>query len=174
VYRVDLKTHQRIAVTGSVLSEEPTGALSPDGRLVATSDRNGNLRLLDVDTLNWTGANSQVLAGSDVTFSPDGRQIAAVQADRFRLWDGRTGDYQASVALPTGLMGDVSIAYLPDSSGLLLSATDGRTWTVMTRFGTWVQRACRIAGRNLTKAEWRRFFPGRPYELTCPQWPAGT
>jgi hypothetical protein len=71
-------------------------------------------------------------------------------------------------------MGDVSIAYLPDSSGLLLSATDGRTWTVKTRVATWVQRACRIAGRNLTRAEWRRYFPDRPYELTCPQWPAST
>jgi hypothetical protein len=24
-----------------------------------------------------------------------------------------------------------------------------------------------IAGRNLTRAEWRQFFPSRPYHATC-------
>jgi hypothetical protein len=24
------------------------------------------------------------------------------------------------------------------------------------------------------QAEWRQFFPGSPYRLTCPQWPSGS
>ena len=33
--------------------------------------------------------------------------------------------------------------------------------------------ACARAGRNLTEAEWALFMPAdRPYEPTCPQWPA--
>ncbi len=43
-----------------------------------------------------------------------------------------------------------------------------------TRTSDWVDRAFRIAGRNLTRAEWDQFFPSRPYETTCDQWPRGT
>ena len=32
---------------------------------------------------------------------------------------------------------------------------------------TWAMLACRIAGRNLTRAEWRRYLAGRPYQRTC-------
>ena len=35
----------------------------------------------------------------------------------------------------------------------------------------WDAMACRIAGRNLTHAEWNQYIPGRPYQTTCPQWP---
>ena len=37
----------------------------------------------------------------------------------------------------------------------------------------WVRTACTIAGRNLTRAEWRQYLPSRPYRSTCPQWPPG-
>ena len=40
-----------------------------------------------------------------------------------------------------------------------------------TRTDKWVERACKIAGRNLTHAEWKQYFPKLAYERTCPQWP---
>jgi hypothetical protein len=40
--------------------------------------------------------------------------------------------------------------------------------------GHWVATACRIAGRNLTHAEWNQYLPGRPYQETCPTYPAGS
>ncbi|MFP4436001.1 MAG: hypothetical protein ACLFVO_02035 [Chloroflexaceae bacterium] len=36
---------------------------------------------------------------------------------------------------------------------------------------SWKSRACRIANRNLTAAEWRRYLGDRPYEQTCPDLP---
>ena len=33
----------------------------------------------------------------------------------------------------------------------------------------WPERACAIANRNLTEAEWEYYLPDRPYETTCPQ-----
>jgi len=101
------------------------------------------------------------------------RQFATLQPERIRLWDGRTGEYQASLPLPSRRT-LLSVSYLPDSTGLLMAATDGRTWSVGTRTSAWVQRACRTAGRNLTQAEWQQFFPTSPYQVTCPQWPEGT
>jgi WD40 repeat protein len=37
----------------------------------------------------------------------------------------------------------------------------------------WKRSACRLAGRNLSRAEWSEYLPGRRYERTCPQWPPG-
>lgn len=167
--------------TGAILSSVPPGllqtedggAVSPSRSLMAAADEHYNVRLLDLETLEWIGTDAHI-PGDHLTYAPDGSQFAALQADRIRVWDGRTGDYQTSLALPTDLTADLSISYLPDSSGLLVTANDGRTWKVNTRISTWVERACRIAGRNLTQAEWQQYFPGSPYRLTCPQWPAGS
>jgi hypothetical protein len=60
---------------------------------------------------------------------------------------------------------------------------DGRELATPTAQGTllwdlnpahWQAIACRLAGRNLTTAEWSRYLPsGEPYRATCPQWPRG-
>lgn len=166
--------------TGKTLAEAPPGTLSaqagswvfsPDGSVIATADATGNMRLLDATSLAWSGPDSGAPWGGDRDYAPDGSQIAAVRPDRISLWDGHTGNYVASLPLPAN-SGNVSIAYLEDSSGLVIAAADGRTWTADTRTDTWTERACGIAGRNLTQAEWTQFFPSRPYHATCPQWPA--
>jgi WD40 repeat protein/DNA-binding SARP family transcriptional activator len=163
----------QVASRGLLAIEDQVGALSPDGSLMAAPDANHNVRLLDLETLEWIGADSHTLVGEDLSYAPDGRQFASLQPERIRLWDGRTGEYQASLPVPS-LTAHLTISYLPDSTGLLVAATDGRTWTVDTRTDKWVERACKIAGRNLTRAEWKQFFPKVPYEVTCSQWPAGT
>ncbi len=38
---------------------------------------------------------------------------------------------------------------------------------------SWEAYACKVAGRNLTKAEWADLFPGEAYRVTCPDFPAG-
>ncbi len=173
--------------TGEIVGDAPAGTitdtedapndLSPDGSLLATSDAKHRMRLLDVENLEWIGSDTRTDtladAGGWVAFAPDGSQFAALQLNGIGLWDGHTGDYQGSLPIPELATGG-SIRYLPDSSGLLLAARDGRTWIADTRTDTWVERACTIAGRNLTQAEWAKFFPSRPYEVTCPEWPAGS
>ena len=160
------------APAGTLSAEGAWGVFSPDGSLLAAADPNDYLRLLDVDTLEWVGAGSRFPWDGELSYAPDGSQFAVVQSDRIRLWNGRTGEYQASLPLPDRT--SVSISYLPDGTGLLAAATDGRTWTIDTRTSTWVERACKTVGRNLTQDEWRRFFPNKSYDVTCPQWPAGS
>jgi|GEM_PF-1275749 len=36
-----------------------------------------------------------------------------------------------------------------------------------------LEKACATDGRNLTLAEWVKYFPSKPYEKTCAQWRAG-
>ena len=31
----------------------------------------------------------------------------------------------------------------------------------------WLREACAVAGRDLTRAEWDRYLPGREYRPTC-------
>jgi DNA-binding SARP family transcriptional activator/WD40 repeat protein len=166
--------------TGTILAEAPPGTLSaqaiswvfsPDGSDIATADVTGNMRLMDATSLTWASPDSGAPWGDDRDYAPDGSQIAAVNGDRISLWDGDTGAYAASLPLPANA-GYVSIAYLADSSGLVVAAADGRTWTADTRTDTWTEHACSIAGRNLTQDEWTQFFPRRPYHATCPKWPA--
>ena len=173
--RVDPKTREVLATApaGLLFNEDYDGVLSPDGARMVVPGPNGRVRLLDVDEQEYIGKDSNTLWGSSPTFAPDGSQFALVQAERIRLWDGRTGEYQASLPLPSRT-GTFSIVYRPDSTGLVIASTDGRTWTVDTRTSGWVDRACAIAGRNLSIKEWQQFFADKPYEYTCPQWPAGT
>jgi hypothetical protein len=61
-----------------------------------------------------------------------------------------------------------------DRSGALFAEpeeTAPRLWQAQP--AQWEKIACRIAGRNLTQAEWHQYLPTLPYERTCPNWPAG-
>jgi WD40 repeat protein len=160
------------APPGTLSPEILTGVFSPDGSVLATADAAGNMRLLDAESLRWVSADSGADWGIDRDFAPDGSQIAAVGPGRISLWDGHTGAYLASLPLPADA-GEVSIAYLGDSSGLVIASSRGTTWTADTRTDTWADHACDVAGRNLSRTEWRQYFPSRLYHATCPQWPAG-
>jgi WD40 repeat protein/DNA-binding SARP family transcriptional activator len=169
--RVDPRTGNVVDTAGPGLlsSEELQGVMSPDGKRMMVTGPGVRVRLLDVDELEYVDNDSGWQWG-EPAFAPDGSQYAAAEEGRIRLWDGRTGEYQASLPLPsTG--GTYSITYRPDSKALVLASTDGNTWTADTRIDQWQDRACAIAGRNLSLAEWEEYFPNAPYERTCPQWP---
>ncbi len=181
VLKIDGSAVRMDPATGDISAEAPpgtlfpqpalTGVFSPDGSVLATADAAGTMRLLDAKSLTWVSRSSGAVWGYDRDYAPDGSQIAAVRADRISLWNGHTGAYEASLPLPVNA-GSVSIAYLDDSSGLVIAASNGRTWTADTRTSTWTDRACATAGRNFTRDEWAQFFPSRPYQVTCAEWPA--
>ena len=101
-------------------------------------------------------------------WAPDGSVFASLGNDgRIGLWDGRTGDRLGMVSV--GDADSWTIAnFQPDGHTLLIGTSDARVFTWDTRVETWVERACDIAGRNLTVDEWRDAFGDRPYRRTCP------
>jgi hypothetical protein len=58
---------------------------------------------------------------------------------------------------------------LADSRTVVIPSLDGQVYRWDLRPRTWLTVACRIAGRDLTHAEWRAAFGNREFRNTCPQ-----
>jgi WD40 repeat protein len=166
-------------VAGRVIRDGPLGSapisaeFSPDGERVAISfmERVG---VLDVATGDWmrTPVDGHDQTVSSLAYAPDGNLLASGSDDgRVGLWDGRTGALLGTM-LPGRPTTPVTVSFLPDGHTVLISAIDGAVYTWDTRVQSWIDHACAIAGRNLTRDEWRDAFGDRPYHPTCPR-PSG-
>ena len=114
--RLDPETGELLSTTpGLLFNEDQAGVMSPDGSRLVVPGPDRRVRLLDVEEQEYIGHDSKTPWGSSPTYAPDGSQFALVQAERIRLWDGRTGEYQASLPLPSRT-GTFSITYRPDSA----------------------------------------------------------
>jgi WD40 repeat protein len=126
------------------------------------------VRLWDVGTrklvheLDHGGAGAAALE-----FSGDGRILAVSGFGEpvASLWDVATG-IQIGPRLSAGrrtAMMDLS----SDGRHLLIAAANGQgaVWDVDPP--SWARRACALANRTLTREEWAKFLPGRPYEPAC-------
>jgi hypothetical protein len=103
-----------------------------------------------------------------LSFSDDGRYLVSAHDGRGRLWDVETGQL---IGRPIdSLPSSVPSAVLGVHPGFI-AVTD--RWVQYWRFDPagWREIACRVAGRNLTEAEWAQFGPrDSAYRATCPQW----
>jgi WD40 repeat protein/DNA-binding SARP family transcriptional activator len=160
---------------GRAIARLPAGqqaravAFSPDGRLVATGEFNGAVRLWS--TTNWKPfgkplerAHGRILT---ISFSPDSRTLATSSDDGgVRLWDVAT-QKPIGTALPGLDQHWVSAAFSPNGKQLLTYYDTGQAYRWQATESAWKEQACYIAGRELTLAEWQDVLPNRPYEQVC-------
>ncbi len=146
-----------------------TIAFSPRGGLLGAGTTDGRLVLLNAHDGKPLESPIRVATETleSISFSPDGRLFAATSADlTTTLWDLRSRKRLGSSfpvrqeALPVAQFtpkGDLLIVYLADAAQW---PTDLRTWE---RF------ACQVAGRELSRDEWRDLLLARPYRGVCPR-----
>jgi WD40 repeat protein len=103
---------------------------------------------------------------SQVAVSPDGRLLATADlAGHATLWDMRThqrvGDHfpKTPGSIP-------QVTFEPNGRLLITDNGSASEWPVdrasLQRF------ACRVAGRSLSREEWRAVLPNQPYRRVCP------
>jgi hypothetical protein len=106
---------------------------------------------------------------NDLHISADGR-LAAVGSTEgvVRLYDleARTqiGDpFPSTIPITTG-------RFTGDGLAMAAAGDPATLWDIDP--ASWREKACTVAGRNLTKLEWQQYMPpGEPYRATCPGYP---
>ena len=141
---------------------------SPDGRQIATGDYTGLVHFFDADSgREETPLRTETAFVSSVTYSPDGSQLLTTGGDAsLRLWDLASRKL-VGAPLPGGSSPGWG-TYFPDGRHVV-SVDDsglGVVWDVSP--ADWESAACRIANRNVTRAEWHDFLPDRGYRRICP------
>jgi WD40 repeat protein/DNA-binding SARP family transcriptional activator len=145
-----------------------TVRFAPDGKHVAVGDSTGAVVIWNVDRQERQGAP---LVGHDggvlgVGFDRTGKLLMTASGDgKLRLWD-LSQRRLIGEPLP-GTSGGGSVEFFPDGRhafGMWQPGT-GVIWDVDP--SDWAARACSVANRNLTRAEWKRFVPGAPYRTIC-------
>jgi WD40 repeat protein len=107
-----------------------------------------------------------------ISFPPDVATFVTAGRDgAIKLWDTKTRALLGAVQ-PLG-ENRIVRAWFVGPSRVLIAYATGELYEWDTDADAWEAHACRVAGRNFTKAEWADLFPNRSYHVTCPQYPAG-
>jgi hypothetical protein len=103
---------------------------------------------------------------SQLSFSPDGAEFAAGSFDlSTSLWTVSTRK-EIGNSFPERLAAVPAPRFEPNGRLLIDYLADAAQWP--TDVATWERFACQVAGRDMTRAEWRTILPARPYIDVCP------
>jgi WD40 repeat protein/class 3 adenylate cyclase len=171
----DLAEHRELHRMQADVWTTRTVRFSPDGRqIVTTGDQSGDIVVWDVESGKRVGQPLDAHAGFslDAVFASAGTVLASSGTDGIvRLWDVRSGRPYGTPLQSTaqGSHGWLGTAVSGDGNTLVQVQLGGSghavTWTLDP--AAWAERACVIAGRNLSEAEWAEFLPGRSYDPAC-------
>jgi WD40 repeat protein/DNA-binding SARP family transcriptional activator len=141
---------------------------SPDGKLVAIGDSSGAVVLWDAASARRIGEPLVGHGGgvNSLDFDSTGRLVTVSDDGKLRLWDVGTRKL-IGAPLPGANIGGW-VDFFPDGEHVLgvFESGTGVVWNVDP--SAWKAKACSVARRNLTHAEWTEFLGGRSYRNVCP------
>jgi WD40 repeat protein len=163
------------ATTGAITLRVDTKAAAPTeavadpmSRYIAIGTTIGTLLILDARDGHALSPPLQANDGPllNVSLSPDGRYIStAGQPPRLAVWDTRTfRQVGGPLPLDVGAV-DARARFAPDGRLVVTSGSTLRAFTLNP--AQWLARACREAGRTLTREEFEDVLPGRAYQPAC-------
>jgi WD40 repeat protein len=160
---------------------------SHDSHTFATSNGDGRIELWHPDNkgLHHTDLSSPGKSATTLSFSADDSLLAAGDCTAIRIWDIETTTLLGAFPQP-GICTD-AITFARDGRSMsasgLISATPSELGAANQLYGSvaivsshvrwdldvtsWQHKACTIANRNLTRAEWAQYEPAVPYHETC-------
>jgi WD40 repeat protein len=189
----DVSTGRPVRTIRTAAGLVDSADFSPDSRTLATNIwdlGSGTSRIILWDMA--TGRARTTLFVPYITggaaFVAGGRWLATPQLDMGAAVNGEAaGSAQVDLWEATTLLPIGEPLVVPGNAALLLetglapyrlalgtTSPNGTPIILDLDPAHWQTMACQLAGRNLTRAEWNQYLPGRPYQMTCPQWPAGT
>jgi WD40 repeat protein len=166
---VDAATLKRVALRTTGIMLDRLGGFTADGRALIVESGEGWGQLWSARTLKPVTPpfGGQDGFGVGAAVSPDGRTLATTGANgSVRLFDLAT---ETPVGAPMTAVANRPAEPVFSADGAYLFALTaagvGYRWDV--RPASWEARACAVAGRPLTRAEWSGLLPGRPYAPAC-------
>lgn len=163
---------ERALDTASATAAEGT-ALAWAGDVLVVAGLDGRLSFLDGNTLEPVAPPREAAAGFVIDLLSLGDTLASLGSDGdVRLWD--VGTWQP-VGLP--LMEENVWGFLSGSAAELAvwfeaadgnGAGPGRVRRLALRPDAWLDRACSLVSRQLTRDEWAVIHPDEEWRETCP------
>ena len=99
----------------------------------------------------------------------DGRTVATSGSDgTVSLFDVDRGLVRGRPLAASGEPGKGFAFLVPDPTDRLVvlgGERAGRRYPLEP--SAWLEEACAVVGRDLTRSEWERYLSGRPYERSC-------
>jgi WD40 repeat protein len=146
-------------------------AFSPDSTRVAAGGHTGTLSVWTLASRTLVREPARLHTGflEDVNWLPDGDTVATAGTDgRAVLYDMTRGLIRGQ-PLPVQADGGDASGFLVPVSGdrLVVLDREGGGQLYPLRTSAWLAHACLVAGRDMTRAEWRSYVPDRPYRQTC-------
>ncbi len=159
----------------SVRTIKPTGgdvvsvAIARSGT-IATGTWAGIVQLWNPATGAQVGhpvlAQPSPIASLDFDASGDTFSTTGGSDGTAKLWDAATLQQVGSTFQSDPSQWGTA-RFTPDGSHLIVVYGDGTGYVWPTTVSAWIAHACTVAGRNLTREEWQRYVPHRPYGRVC-------
>ncbi len=161
-------------IIGSEFNRITALAFSPDNQTVVVSGFEGQVVAFDVNSRQprhtWNLLPAMPLYA--VFFAGENRFVLASDTQIYML-DALTGEGALQFTLSDSeVVFDVALA--PDGSALLIASDlmgTGRVVRWSLNPEDWIERACAVAGRNLTWGEWQQNMGDQPYAKVCDSLP---